>query len=275
MKGKGKKHKHLTYEDRCEIMECLYKGMTFKAIAKRIGKDQTTVSKEVKLHVVTYNSGFTKTEACRPKHLKAPFVCNGCEKHNHSNCNYPRRKYHAKTAQQEYETTLRESREGIPLNREEFYRTEATISDAVRAGQNVYHAIQAHNVHVSKSTVYRHIGKGYYTISKIDLPRAVKFKPWAEKGRQYVPKGIRKGRSFEDFLCFLEEHPGMNYVEMDTLIGCVGGKVIMSFQFILSDFMFGILMDNKTAAEAGAKILALKMRLGSNGLSFGDIFRFS
>ena len=44
---KEKKNKHLTYEDRIEIMECLYKRMTFKTIAKRIGKDPTTVSKEV------------------------------------------------------------------------------------------------------------------------------------------------------------------------------------------------------------------------------------
>lgn len=31
-----KKYKHLTLEDRIEIMECLYKGMSFKSIARRI-----------------------------------------------------------------------------------------------------------------------------------------------------------------------------------------------------------------------------------------------
>ncbi len=38
-----KKNKHMTLADRVEIQECLAKGMTFKAIAKRIMKDQTTV----------------------------------------------------------------------------------------------------------------------------------------------------------------------------------------------------------------------------------------
>ena len=47
----SKKNKHLTIDDRLEIQECLNHGMTFKAIAKRIGKDQTTVSKEVKKHL--------------------------------------------------------------------------------------------------------------------------------------------------------------------------------------------------------------------------------
>ena len=38
-----KKNKHLTLEDRIEIQGCLDKGMTFKAIAERVGKDQTTI----------------------------------------------------------------------------------------------------------------------------------------------------------------------------------------------------------------------------------------
>ena len=40
------KHKHMT--QRLEIQQCLNHGMTYKAIGRRIGKDQTTVSKEVK-----------------------------------------------------------------------------------------------------------------------------------------------------------------------------------------------------------------------------------
>lgn len=200
-----KRNKHMTLDDRIEIQECLNKGMTFKAIAQRIGKDQTTVSKEVKLHGKTYTNSFTKTDECCPKLLKAPFVCNGCPKRNHSNCPYVRRVYQAKSAQQEYETVLVESREGIPLTKEEFYKTEEIISSAVKAGQNIYHAIQANNLSVSKTTVYRHIECGYYTISKIDLPRAVKFKSRKEQKGEYVPKGVKIGRSFEDFNFILKK----------------------------------------------------------------------
>jgi len=198
-----KKNKHMKLEDRIEIQECLCKGMTFKAIAQRIGKDPTTISKEVKLHAVNYESGFTKTKELCPKLCQAPFVCNGCEKQNHSNCIYPRRKYTAKNAQKEYETVLVNAREGIPLTKQEFYDTEKIISDAVKAGQHIYHAIQANNLTVSKSTVYRHIHKGYYTISSIDLPRVVKFKPRKQKAAEYVPKGIKIGRSYENFLAFV------------------------------------------------------------------------
>lgn len=272
MTTSDKKNKHMQLEDRIEIQECLCKGMTFKAIANRIGKDPTTVSKEVKLHALEYSNGFTKTNTTCPKLLKAPFVCNGCSKINHANCIYPRRKYTAKSAQKEYETTLVESREGIPLNKEEFYETERIISEAIKKGQHVYHIIEANGLKVSKSTVYRHIQLGYYEVSKIDLPRAVKFKPRKSKKSDYVPKGVRVGRSYTDFLQFMQENPSCCYSEMDTVIGRIGGKVIMTFQFVNVDFMFGILMDNKSAAEGAERIRQLKQKLSSAGFSFSQVF---
>lgn len=270
--NKEKKNKHMTLDDRIEIQECLNKRITFKKIGERIGKDPTTVSKEVKLHGQSYTNSFTKTDECCPKLLKAPFVCNGCPKRNHSNCQFPRRSYQAKTAQKEYEDVLVESREGIPLTKEEFYRNEQVISSAVQSGQNIYHAIHANNLPVSKTTVYRHIECGYYTISKIDLPRAAKFKPRKETKGEYVPKGVKVGRSFEDFLLYLEENPSTNYVEMDTVIGRIGGKLIMTFQFVNVDFMFAILLDNKTASQAAQKISELKERLQYISLRFGEAF---
>ena len=204
--------------------------------------------------------------------MKAPFVCNGCPLRNHSNCKYPRHIYNANAAQAEYETVLVESREGIPLNKAEFYEIERIVSSSVKSGQNIYHAIKANNLPTSKSTVYRHISKGYYTISKIDLPRAVKFKPRKSNPPEYVPKGVKVGRSYADFLQFTMDNPLTNYVEMDSVIGREGGKIIMTFQFVNVDFMFGLLLDNKTATEAGNKIIDLKQRLTRQGISFGDLF---
>ena len=60
----------------------------------------------------------------------------------------------------------------------------------------------------------------------------------------------------------MEDNPQLHYVEMDTVIGSAGGKVILTIHFVNVDFMFGILLDNKTAAEAGNKIsLALLLIL--------------
>jgi IS30 family transposase len=49
---KERKNVHLTLEDRIEIQDCLCHEMTFKAIGRHLGKDQTTISKEVKRNIV-------------------------------------------------------------------------------------------------------------------------------------------------------------------------------------------------------------------------------
>lgn len=271
MEYNGKKNKHMTLDDRIEIQECLSKGMTFKAIGERIGKNQTTVSREVKIHMETYTNGFVRTDAVCPKHLKAPFVCNGCEKKSRSSCPYRRQVYVAKKAQSEYESVLVESRTGIPLSKESFYETERIVSEAVQKGQHIYHIIQTNHLPVSTATVYRHIKKGYYSIASIDLPRAVKFKPRGSKRSDYVPKWAREGRTFDDFLAFIEDNGDMPLVQLDTVIGRIGGKVILTVHFVNSDFMIGLLLDNKTAIEAANKIQKLKAKLNGLNFKFGDI----
>ena len=166
MKNNEKKNKHMTLDDRIEIQECLSKGMTFKSIWERIGKSQTTISREVKMHMETHTNSFVRTDEVCPKLLKAPFVCNGCEKKSRSNCPYKRQLYTAKKAQAEYDTVLVESRSGIPLNKESFYETERIISEAVRNGQHIYHIIQSNKLPISTATVYRHIQKRYYPMKQ-------------------------------------------------------------------------------------------------------------
>lgn len=266
------KNKHMTYEDRLEIQECLNNGMTFKAITGRIGKDPTTVYKEVKLHMETHQNGYVKTDGVCPKLLKAPFVCNGCELRSRSSCRFKRQLYVAKHAQSDYENTLVESRTGIPLNKEVFYETERTVSDAVKNGQHIYHVLKTYRIPVSTATVYRHINKGYYSIGRTDLPRAVKFKSRKQRHPDYVPSKAKKGRTYEDFLAYMEGFENLSYGELDTVIGNVGGKVIMTIHFVSFDFMVGILLDNKTAAEASSKIRDLKKHLNDCGFRFGDLF---
>jgi len=79
---KTRKQAHMSLEDR---QECLSHGMAFKAIGKRIRKDQTTISKEVKkrieiIHTTAKHTGgkgiFVVTVF--PRLQKVMFVCNPC-----------------------------------------------------------------------------------------------------------------------------------------------------------------------------------------------------
>ena len=265
------KNKHMTLDDRIEIQECLTKGMTFKAISEKIGKSRTTISREVKLHMHPYSNSFVRTEEVCPRLLKAPFVFSGCEKKSRGSCPYRRQLYTAKKAQEEYEAVLVESRTGIPLNKESFYETERIISEAVRRGQHIYHIIRSNNLPVSSATVYRHIKNRYYSITPLDIPRAVKFKPRKPKKSDFVPKQTREGRTFKDFLAFRDDNPDILLTQLDTVIGRIGGKAILTIHFVQSDFMAGLRLENKTAAEAAGKIPLLKARLKKSGFGFGDI----
>jgi len=273
-----KKNKHLTLEDRNEIQQCLDHGMTFKAIARRIGKDPTTVSKEVKKHL-NFTAG--KVVHCDrdgnkvpppvcPKLLKTPFVCNPCEKKRYS-CPFQKQKYVAQLAQQEYEALLVEAREGIALNNDEFYAADQVIAEGIRQGQHLYHILQSNHLHMSKSAVYRNLQKGYLSVSAIEFPRVVKFKPRRQKSMEYVPKAAKIGRTYADFLVFIEKNSITSWVEMDTVTGRIGGKVILTLDFTLCNFMAGILLDNKSSAEAAARFQKWKAAFSSNGVRFAAV----
>ncbi len=267
-----KKNKHLTGEDRKEIEECLGKGMAFKHIARHIGKDPTTVSYEVKHHRIEYRNSYTRTDEPCSKLLKAPFVCNGCEKKPLKSCPYVRYIYRSASAQDEYRTLLSEAREGIPLNKESFYEDDRIITSGLQRGQHIYH-IQVNNpLHSSKSTIYRHFHKGYYSASLIDLPRAVKFKPRNQHHDAYVPSALKVGRTYDDFQVFLEANHIVDYLQTDTVIGRIGGKTIQTMIFTDCNFMVGLLLDNKTAAEAAEKFSALKNKLRSEGFPPATLF---
>jgi IS30 family transposase len=83
---------------------------------------------------------------------------------------------------------------------------------------------------------------------------------------------MKRGRTYADFLDFIADNEISKWVEMDTIIGRVGGKVILTLDFTFCNFMPGILLDNKTAAETTEKISALKAMLAANHIRFGDVF---
>ena len=276
--NKQGQNKHLTSEDRHEIMVCLDRGVPFKSIARRVGKAGTTISREVKKHLTVQPLSATRANAdgspmedgpC-PLLLRAPFVCNPCKKRR-GRCGFAKQLYIAKNAQIEYETLLREAREGIPLNKEAFWDSDAIIAQRMKAGQRLYHIMESNPIAFSKSTAYRHLHRGYLSVCKMNFPRVVKFKPRKSHQLDSVPKALRQGRTYADFLTFIQEHEITSWVEMDTVIGRIGGKVIMTFDFTLCNFMFGLLLDNKTAAQAAEKIKSLKTALKQRNVRFGDI----
>ena len=263
------KYKHLTLSDRNDIQLGLELGETFKAIGQSILKDPTTVSKEVKRNKQIRDS--TSNNLPCPLLDKAPFVCNGCPKRR-QNCGYKKIFYLAKQAQKQYEQTLVEAREGTPLNSKTFWDMDKVISDGVKKGQHIYHILKTHNLDVSSSTVYRHIRKGYLSIAPIDLARAVKFKERRKSKLPSIPKEAKKGRSYEDFLNYLTLNQLNSWLEMDTVLGRMGGEVLLTFNLSFCNFIFARLLDNKTALEVTKHLYDIKNTLHQADKDFFQLF---
>lgn len=263
------KHKHLTLSDRNDIQLGLERGETFKTIGQSILKDPTTVSKEVKRNRQVRES--TCHNLPCPLLDKAPFVCNGCPKRR-QNCGFKKIFYLAKQAQKQYEQTLVESREGTPLNSKTFWEMDKVISDGVKKGQHIYHILKTHNLDVSSSTVYRHIQKGYLSIAPIDLARAVKFKERRKSKLPSIPKEAKKGRSYEDFQNYLSLHQLDSWLEMDTVMGRTGGKVLLTLNLSFCNFIFARLLDNKTALEVTKHLYEIKNTLHEADKDFFQLF---
>ena len=49
---------YITYEERMEVENCLFNGKSFGEIAKELGKDRSTISREVRKHSVIERSGY-------------------------------------------------------------------------------------------------------------------------------------------------------------------------------------------------------------------------
>jgi IS30 family transposase len=281
----SKKQKHMTLEDRTEIQMGLQRGQRIKAIATTIGKDPTTISKDIKKHIhhkpiacnddeseVVHMDGdgnIVDTPTC-PLLLKSPYVCNGCDK-SRKRCGFNKQFYYAKRAQNKYEEDLVDSRTGIALTKKSFYEMDQLVSDKIKKGQRLYHISQCNDLGVSQATMYRYVNKGYLSVTPFDFPRIVKFKQRKKSSQPPIPKALKKGRMYDDFKAFIQDSNITSWVEMDTVIGRIGGKAIMTFNFSFCNFLVGVLLEDKTALEVSNKANILKTRFKVSNVRFGDI----
>jgi len=285
------KSKHLTLSDRISIESALNDRSSFKAIGRSLGKDCTTISKEVRSHRIfvrtkNYGRNFNdcllridcpQTGVCgRPdckrrcstcshdcskectdyvKEIcplpdKPPYVCNGCtDKHK---CTLERIFYRASDAQKEYEALRSESRSGIAIEENEQERLDAIISPLLKKGQSINHIFATHEdeIMLSRKTIYNYVGLNLFSARNLDMPRRVRFKPRRRShSSRKIEKSCRIGRSYQDFEAFIEQNPDVALVEMDTVEGARGGKVLLTISFVGVRFLLAFIRDANTAAS--------------------------
>ncbi len=186
---------------------------------------------------------------CQKLH-KAPYVCNGCTKR--INCLLNKMVYVAKYADDAYRDTLISSREGINQTAESIKVLDELISPLIQRGQSVAHiyANHAQEIKCSRRTLYSYIDRSVFTVRNIDLRRRVKYKPRKKSTMcSTISKAFRNERTYDDFQKMLKEAPSVSIVEMDTVEGKKGGKVLLTMMFRSCSLMLIFLLDSKSQEE--------------------------
>ena len=202
------------------------------------------------------------------KLIRAPYVCNGC---GMKSCRQSTKYYYrAGYADQRYREVLSETRKGINKTPLELDDMDRIISPLLKQGQPLGHIYVTHGKELgcSRRTLYHYIDQGAFTARNLDLPRKVRYKP--RKKRNLAQKEIpsyRNGRTYKDFLRFLEQNPDTNIVEMDTVEGTRGGPVLLTMFFRSCGFMLIRLLEHNTQDNVCSQFNALERCLGIEGMN--------
>ncbi len=176
---------------------------------------------------------------------KPPYVCNACPKSR--SCLFDKYLYNADYANREYREELKESRQGIDLTKDELIALDELISPLILKGQPISHIFteHAHEIPCSKRTLYDYIEKGYLSVRNLDLRRKVRYKKRKHVKKVKTSPISKINRHYKDFLRELEENSGIRVVEMDTVIGRKGGKVLQTIYWRKEKLMLAFLLDSK------------------------------
>lgn len=283
--------KFLTFEDRLTIEKGLRENLSFGAIAKEIGKDRTTIAKEIKKYAYDLKSGYSNYPynacihrvACKAKKVcgsactrpnstikcsicnkcndncqefveevcqgrfKPPYVCNGCSQYG--KCTLKKYIYNAENAHLHFSENLSESRTGVMAAEADIFRINALITPLIKQGQSIHQIYVNHadELMCSEKTLYNYIDACFFEVRNIDLPRKVKYRPRYKKPEFKVDRACRIGRSYQEFQKYLAENPETTIVQMDSVIGEVGGKCLLTIHFVETSLMLAFLRDANTS----------------------------
>ena len=283
---------HFTLEERRIILAGITNGSTKTAIAQTIGKDKSSVGKEIKLHrALTHKCnlplecaayrkcpfGRKCTTDC-PEYIpfrcsrrdRSPGACNGCS--NWSKCRFNKYTYSPEDAQMDYRTTLIDSRQGVNLTVAEAKQMAVIIKPLLQQGLSPYQILAIHpELGISEKTLYNYIeGDVFHEIAGItvmDLRRQVSRRPSKKRSKGCKKRQDRKflqGRTYKDYQAYMAENPDVFVVQMDTVYNDeTNGPFIQTFKFLCAGILFAVLQDSKTAVSMKEGVDLLENILGT------------
>lgn len=267
------KNKQLTLSQRIKIEEMLNQRHRKFEISKELDKSQSTISREINKHRIlkphsiydndnNYNCKyFINCKVCTGKcRIYQPIsckerdrnigACNNCPKLK--TCKLDKYFYIAKKAQENYEYTLRDSRQGVNLNTSELISLAHIICPLIKRGQSIYTILNNHpEINLCEKTLYNYIEMGLFKdwgVTNFTLKRKIRRKVTKKyKMKKRKEPADYEGRTYTDYLDYKIQYPNVPTTEMDTVYNSQSGPYIQTFIFENTSFMIGILHKNKTA----------------------------
>ena len=202
-----------------------------------------------------------KEELCAKLNVP-PYVCNACP--DLKRCVLRKFFYLATAAHSEYRSVLSGNRQGFNMTTGEVKTVDEIVSPCIKNGQSIHHiwVNNADALPVGERTIARLIHANLLEAGVLDQKRVCKLKPRKSKPVHKIDRACRTGRTFADFRLFMAQHPEFCEVEMDSVIGEKGGKVLLTLIFPSSQLMLAFLRDANTAQSALDKIDFLYDALG-------------
>lgn len=285
------KNLHLTVQERIIIEKGIENGSTKAAIALTIGKDKSTVGKEIKkhrelVHKSSYKINCANMKNCSHNHVcdncadfkpftcnrrdRSPGACNGCSKYTY--CRYDKYRYKADFSHKKYREDLVDSRTGINMSYEECKAMADIIVPLIKAGHSPYHIVTDHpELNISEKTLYNYIENGIFRefgLLDIDLRIKTKRKITKKASNKYKKREDKKylnGRTYDDFINYTAENKNLSVVEMDTVYNNGStGPFMQTFKFLDYSFMFIVYQEEKTAKSMVEGVDLLEKILGED-----------
>ena len=285
------KNLHLTVQERIIIEKGIENGSTKAAIALTIGKDKSTVGKEIKkhrelVHKSSYKINCANMKNCSHNHVcdncadfkpftcnrrdRSPGACNGCSKYTY--CRYDKYRYKADFSHKKYREDLVDSRTGINMTYKECKAMADIIVPLIKAGHSPYHIVTNHpELNISEKTLYNYIENGIFRefgLLDIDLRIKTKRKITKKTSNKYKKREDKKylnGRTYDDFINYTAENKNLSVVEMDTVYNNGStGPFMQTFKFLDYSFMFIVYQEEKTAKSMVEGVDLLEKILGKD-----------
>ena len=128
-------------------------------------------------------------------------------------------------------------------------------------------SIIAPSVMITTFTTFKQFDVIYLLTQQVGSKTKVKYRPRYKQPEFKVDRGCRIGRSYTDFQKFLETKPESAVVQMDSVIGRVGGKCLLTIHFVETSLMLAFLRDSNTSASVIQIINLLDKVLGNEDFS--------